>query len=188
MPSKRGYQTMIPDFDQRGLLPPGEYSVTFQPYGKTDMIRTDAEYKRALEKLKQDACYVEQQRSRLQEMGLSTDEEAYALQPALSFTAQLKEEIETYERMRRGDLGPLFSFAHIGRWLVGARIALDLTQQELAERLGVSAAQVSRDERNDYHGITVERAQRILEALGVQFRAEAANPVFAERDLGIEYA
>ncbi len=151
------------------------------------MIRTDAEYKRALEKLKQDARYVEQQRSRLQEMDLSADEKAYALQPALSFTAQLKEEIEAYERMRRGDLGPLFSFAHIGRWLVGARIALDLTQQELAERLGVSGAQVSRDERNDYHGITVERAQRILEALGVRFRAEA-DPVFAARDSGFEYA
>jgi len=151
------------------------------------MIRTDAEYKRALEKLKQDARYVEQQRSRLQEMDLSADEKAYALQPALSFTAQLKEEIEAYERMRRGDLGTLFSFAYIGRWLVGARIALDLTQQELAERLGVSAAQVSRDERNDYHGITVERAQRILEALGVRFRAEA-DPLFADRDSGFEYA
>ncbi len=122
------------------------------------MIRTDAEYKRALEKLEEDARYVEQQRSRLQEMDLSADEVAYALQPALSFTAQLKEEIEAYERMRRGDLGPLFSLTHIGRWLVGARIALGLRQQELAERLGGSAAQVSRDERNDYHGITVERA------------------------------
>jgi len=36
----------------------------------------------------------------------------------------------------------------------------------LAERLGVSAAQVSRDERNEYHGITVERAQLILDRLG----------------------
>ena len=44
------------------------------------------------------------------------------------------------ERLRRGDLWLLFSLAHIGRWLVGARIALGLTQQELAERLCVSAA------------------------------------------------
>lgn len=152
------------------------------------MIRTDAEYKRALQKLEEDARYLEEQRSRLQEMDLSTDEVEYALQPSISFTQQLKEEVEAYERMRRGDLGPLFSLTQIGRWLVGARIALGLTQQELAERLGVSAAQVSRDERNDYHGITVERAQRILEALGVRFRAEATNPVFADRDPGLEYA
>ena len=46
-----------------------------------------------------------------------------------------------------------------------ARIANGLTQKELAKRLGVSAAQVSKDERNEYHGITVERAQRILDAL-----------------------
>jgi len=140
------------------------------------MIRTDAEYKRALQKLEEDARYVEQQRSRLQEMELSPDEVDYALQPALSFTAQLKEEVAAYEQMRRGDLGPLFSLTHIGRWLVGARIALGLTQQELAERLGVSAAQVSRDERNDYHGITVDRARRIMDVLGVRFRAEATNP------------
>lgn len=152
------------------------------------MIRTDAEYKRALQKLEGDARYVEGQQSRLQEMDLSTDEVAYALQPALSFTTQLKEEVEAYERMQRGDLGPLFNLAHIGRWLVGARIALGLTQQELAERLSVSAAQVSRDERNDYHGITVGRAQRILEALNVRFRAEATNPILVGRDSGLEYA
>ncbi len=141
------------------------------------MIRTDAQYKRALQKLEEDARYVEEQRSRLQEMDLSADEVDYALQPALSFTAQLKEEVETYEQMRRGDLGLLFSLTQIGRWLVGARIALGLTQQELAERLGIAAAQVSRDERNDYHGITVERAQRIMDVLGIRFRAEAMNPL-----------
>ncbi len=50
--------------------------------------------------------------------------------------------------------------------LIAARIANGLSQRELAERLGVSEAQVSRDERNEYHGITVERAQRILDTLG----------------------
>jgi len=38
----------------------------------------------------------------------------------------------------------------------------------LAERLGVHESQVSRDERNEYNGVTVERADRILEALGVE--------------------
>ncbi len=46
------------------------------------------------------------------------------------------------------------------------RIANGLSQKELAERLGVSEAQVSRDERNEYHGITVDRAQRVLDAMG----------------------
>src|SRR4029079_10758009 len=45
-----------------------------------------------------------------------------------------------------------------------------LTQRELAERLGISESLVPRDERNEYHGITVERAQRILDALGETVR------------------
>jgi transcriptional regulator with XRE-family HTH domain len=39
---------------------------------------------------------------------------------------------------------------------------------ELATLLGVHESQVSRDERNEYGSITVERASRILEALGVE--------------------
>lgn len=35
----------------------------------------------------------------------------------------------------------------------------------MAEKLGVSEAQVSRDERNEYHGITVYRAQKVLDAM-----------------------
>ncbi len=45
------------------------------------------------------------------------------------------------------------------------RIARGITKRELAERLGVRESQISRDERNDYHGITVERATEVLEAL-----------------------
>jgi transcriptional regulator with XRE-family HTH domain len=40
-----------------------------------------------------------------------------------------------------------------------------LTQRQLAERLGVNEAQISKDESNEYHGISVERAQRIIDAL-----------------------
>jgi hypothetical protein len=35
----------------------------------------------------------------------------------------------------------------------------------------VHETQVSRDERNEYHGITLERAARILEALGADVRS-----------------
>ena len=42
------------------------------------------------------------------------------------------------------------------------------TQRQLAERLGVSETMVSRDERKEYHGITVDRARRALDALGAR--------------------
>lgn len=139
------------------------------------MIRTDTEYKKALERLKAEAETLRVQRDHLTEIGLSDDEVERAMQPLLSFHAQLEEEVDAYAQMKRGDLGPLSSLTAIGRWLVGARIARGLTQVELAERLGVDPSQVSRDERNDYRGITVDRAQRIMEALGVRFTARAES-------------
>lgn len=137
------------------------------------MIRTDAEYRRALQRLDEEAETLRAQRDHLAALGLSDEEVERAMQPLLSFRAQLEEEVDAYVRMKRGDLGPLSSLTAIGRWLIGARIARHLTQAELAERLGTDPSQVSRDERNDYRGITVERAQRIMEALGVRFTAHA---------------
>lgn len=85
----------------------------------------------------------------------------------MSFHEQLKEEVEYYERVKRGEFEAIQNLVDVGRILIGARIALGMTQRELAERLDVSEAQVSKDERNEYHGITLEKAQRILDALGV---------------------
>lgn len=147
------------------------------------MIRTDAEYRNALERLDEEAETLDRQRAHLrQEMGLSDDEMERAMQPMISFSKQLEEEVEVYERMKRGDLGELQSLRAIGRWLIGARIARGLTQEELAERLDVSPSQVSRDERNDYRGITVDRAQRIMDALGVRFEAGAENVLDRQRE------
>lgn len=139
------------------------------------MIRTDTEYRRALDRLREEAETLRVQRDHLDGLGLTSEEVDRAMQPMISFHAQLEEEVDAYTRMRRGDLGPLRSLTAIGRWLVGARIARGLSQAELAERLDVDPSQVSRDERNDYRGITVDRAQRIMEALGVRFTAEAES-------------
>lgn len=136
------------------------------------MIRTDTEYRSAVTRLAQDHEVIELQRAKLMEMGLPPDQVAHALQPALSFHAQLQEEVEAYERMRRGDLGLISNLTSIGRILIGLRIARGMTQKELANTLGVSEPVVSRDERNEYHGISVERAQRIIDALGGRVRLE----------------
>jgi transcriptional regulator with XRE-family HTH domain len=79
--------------------------------------------------------------------------------------------VESYERLMRGEFDELRNFEGVGRLLIAARIAKGVTQRELAERLGVHESQVSRDERNEYHGVTVERANRILETLGVELRS-----------------
>lgn len=129
------------------------------------MIRTQAEYELARKRLADDVNVMAEQRRRLAELGLGPTEIARAMEPAMSFHAQLAEEVQAYDRMKRGDIEPISDLQEIGRILVGLRIARGLSQRALAERLGVSETQVSRDERNDYHGITVERAQRIIHAL-----------------------
>jgi DNA-directed RNA polymerase specialized sigma subunit len=146
------------------------------------VIRSESEYQEALRRLTQDQKFAEEQRAALQARGLSREEIQRAMEPLLSFQAQLQDEVAWYERVRRRDFGTISNLTEIGRLLIALRIANGLTQRELADRLGVSEAQVSRDERNEYHGVSVERAQRVLDALnekvtaGVQERQLTGPP------------
>ncbi|MDO8436287.1 MAG: helix-turn-helix transcriptional regulator [bacterium] len=87
------------------------------------------------------------------------------MEPLLSFQAQLAEEIDWYEGVRRREFPVIRRLPLAGRLLIALRIASGITQRSLAARLEVSEAVVSRDEHNEYHGITLDRAQRILDAL-----------------------
>jgi transcriptional regulator with XRE-family HTH domain len=136
------------------------------------MIRTESEYRRTLEKLEQTKTHIATQQQYFFDQGLTPEQSERATHPLLTFKAQLEEEIETYNHLRRGELPTLYSLSNIGQWLIGVRIAKGLSQKELAAKLGVSEQQVSRDERNEYHGITVDRAQSILENMNVQYTLE----------------
>ena len=56
--------------------------------------------------------------------------------------------------------------------LVEARMAAGLTQEELAQRLGVSRSQVSRIEKRGYDACTLNRLRRYVQALGEDFHLE----------------
>ncbi len=99
------------------------------------------------------------------------------MQPLLSFRAQLVEGVEWYDHGRRRSFPEINSLTQIGRLLIALRIANGISQHELAKRLGVSESIVSRDERNEYHGITIEQAQRILDALGAFVVVKVAEPL-----------
>jgi DNA-directed RNA polymerase specialized sigma subunit len=129
------------------------------------VIRSEKEYREAVERLRQDEEVLALQKEKLEGLGLSEEEVRRALEPMLSFRAQLEEEVEWYERVRRRDFGIIRDLSAVGTLLIALRIANGLNQRELAEKLGVSEAQVSRDERNEYHGITVDRAQKVLDAM-----------------------
>jgi len=141
------------------------------------MIRNEAEYQEAVRRLQEEKGRLADHEGRLKSTGLSQDELKRALDPLRSFHLQLAEEVESYERLKRGDIDELMNLHGLGRTIVALRIALGLTQRELAERLGVHESQVSRDERNEYHGITVDRASRILDALGVQLKSSFEQPL-----------
>ena len=129
------------------------------------MIRSEKDYREAVERLRKDEEVLALQKEKLEGLGLSEEEVRRALGPMLSFRTQLDEEVEWYERVRRRDFGMIRDLSAVGTLLIALRIANGLSQRELAEKLGVSEAQVSRDERNEYHGITVDRAQRVLDAM-----------------------
>ena len=139
------------------------------------MIRNESEYQEAVGRLRDESARLEQHRSGLAEHGLTNEEINRAMEPLLSFHEQLKEEVESYERLKRGEFGAFENFRGIGRLLIAARIYRGMSQRELADRLEVHESTVSRDERNEYHGITMERATRVLDALGLLVRTQVVS-------------
>ena len=129
------------------------------------MIRNDAELQNALERIDAERRRIADHARAWKEQCFSAADIRKLRQPLDAFHLQLVEEVESYQRLRRGEFHELDNLAGLGRLLIGLRIARGLTQRQLAERLDVSETQVSRDERNEYHGITVDRATRILTAL-----------------------
>ncbi len=140
------------------------------------MIRSEREYQEMVRRLREERDRLTAHKVHLQDLGLVDKEVKRALDPLRSFQEQLAEEVESYERLKRGEFTELANLRGLGRSLIALRIARGLTQRELAARLDVHESQVSRDERNEYHKVTVNRASRILEALGVRMRSTFEGP------------
>ena len=138
------------------------------------MIRNEAEYQEASKRMLEELGRLDEHRARLKEAGLSEIEIQRVIDPLESFHLQLKEEVEAYERLKRGEFEELKNLRGLAHLLITSRIAQGITQRDLARRLGVHETQVSRDERNEYFGITLERAAKILDVLNVRLRTQVA--------------
>ena len=136
------------------------------------MIRTESEYRETLKHIEQSEQAFRDEEARLKAQGLDRAQVKRMLDPSRAFYEQIRAEVNTYERLKRGEFDELHNLGGIGNLLIGARIASGLSQRDLAERLAVHESQVSRDERNEYNGVTVDRASRILEALGVEITTQ----------------
>jgi ribosome-binding protein aMBF1 (putative translation factor) len=136
------------------------------------MIRNETEYQEASTRLTEERERLIDHQCRLKEAGLSDKEIKRVIDPMESFHLQLREEVESYERLKRREFEELENFRGFGHLLISLRIAKGISQRDLARRLGVHESQVSRDERNEYFGITLERAVRILDALDVKLHTK----------------
>ncbi|HUY93487.1 MAG TPA: helix-turn-helix transcriptional regulator [Pirellulales bacterium] len=136
------------------------------------MIRNETEYKEAVARLSEERSRLAEHRTRLKEAGLADEEIKRVIDPMESFHLQLQEEVESYERLKRGEFEELDNLRGLGHLLISLRIAQGISQRELAKRLDIHESQVSRDERNEYFGITLERAIKVLDALGVHLRTK----------------
>jgi hypothetical protein len=141
------------------------------------MIRTEREYHRAQRELEEERRRIQDARATLREQGLTEDEVWRAISPMAAALSQAEAEVAEYEEALAGNVR-VFDLADIGEYLIKLRIARGWSPRRLAEALGVDEAVISRDERDEYRGISKERIQRILEALGAEAR------VFAEMKSG----
>ena len=141
------------------------------------MIRTETEYRESLRRVSQARDRLTTFERKLHAEGWGADEVARAVAPSVALISQQEGEVQKYERMSKGDLSDFTELCDVGQLLTAGRIACGRSQRELGKALEVHESQVSRDERREYQGISLDRACDILEALGirVQLRASIAG-------------
>jgi transcriptional regulator with XRE-family HTH domain len=148
------------------------------------MIRNEKELRETKARLDEFIAQIESTRHELEEQHATAELIQLATEPLAVLAGELEFELAFYERLRTKGVSavPSYPSSDSGKEIIALRIAKGRTQRKLAEELGVSEAQVSRDERNDYQGITQERRARILAALGVEeHRAyESTDDVLAQ--------
>ena len=83
----------------------------------------------------------------------------------------LRQEIAEYESLKQQQTPiKITSIQDLPLALIKARIALGMTQKELAELLGVKEQQVQRDEANQYKSAGFRRIAEVADALKIQIQ------------------
>ena len=99
------------------------------------MIRNEAEYQEASARLASERNRLTEHRARLKETGLSDEEIKRVIDPMESFHLQLKEEVESYERLKRGEFEELENLRGLGHLL----ISLAHRSRNVTARIGQAA-------------------------------------------------
>ena len=95
-----------------------------------------------------------------------------------SLLQSMRLEISEYELLQAGAHNVLVveSLSELPRALIQARIAIGLSQKELADRLGLKEQQVQRYEASDFASASLSTIHRFVDALGVHIREDLLLP------------
>ena len=134
------------------------------------LIRNDKQREQSAKMLAEMQAAVKAETMKYQSQGHSAEEIKALIDPQLSLLDDVQQDIEIYDRWKTGDLTDFEAAGldSLGRFLIASRIAKGVSQRTLAQKMNVNESTVSRDECNEYHGITIARAIKVLEALDVE--------------------
>ena len=94
-----------------------------------------------------------------------------------SHMEELRQQVREYEELKERGLPPA-SFDNpmkLGQYLIRARIAAGVTQEDLGQKLRVTQPMVHKYEVSEYAGCGLDLLLRVAEALGVSFAVAAAS-------------
>lgn len=91
---------------------------------------------------------------------------------------ELREQLKEYDALQSGKYSvfTLESFEELPRALIRARIALGMSQKELADRLEMKEQQLQRYEAAEYATASIDRIKEVVQALGIRVREEIFLP------------
>jgi HTH-type transcriptional regulator / antitoxin HipB len=134
------------------------------------MIQNERQYKvtqTKLKELEQAAASIELEDPRLHPRQILSQKNSYN-----KIIGTLKLELAEYEELKSGRIAvfQIESFNDLPTALIKARIALGMTQKELAEKIDTQEQQIQRYEANHYHAISFNRLMKVVQALGISFK------------------
>jgi HTH-type transcriptional regulator / antitoxin HipB len=131
------------------------------------MIQNERQYKitqTKLRDLEQDLLAVEAPESELHPRKILARKNSLNI-----LITELQQEITEYDRLKSGKVTkfPINSLKDLPVVMIKARIAVGMTQKQLAEKIGVQEQQIQRYEANNYHAVGFDRLQEVMSALDV---------------------
>lgn len=137
------------------------------------MIQTPQEYASAKALVQQMLRTTEENIKRYSTESFTSEQVTTLVEPEIAWRMGIEDEIKVYEDAKNGILGSLENLEFLGRYLINLRISKGMSQAQLAEKLNSTEQVVSKNERNEYHGSTIQYANQVLVALGANLNSFA---------------